>query len=178
MEKSAPELAREERKLCKAAERKAAKEAARAPFRLAAAQAASVATERVGSAEKAIIEHARVLAARAPMMAVVKEVESLAYWEKEKTRAPARAAAEAARVAAQRDVEARVRAAAGDAAEMASMRLGLVPDGRRMLSPAGPGFRYLEEGGEIWLAQNEGSRIYVGDADACVVPAPGRMLGG
>ncbi|KAJ7602796.1 hypothetical protein DFH06DRAFT_1351029 [Mycena polygramma] len=46
----------------------------------------------------------------------------------------------------------------------------------RVLEPAEPGFRYLEQGGAIWLTPDDGaeagSLIYMGDADGCVVSGP------
>ncbi|KAJ6455093.1 hypothetical protein C8R47DRAFT_1228406 [Mycena vitilis] len=47
---------------------------------------------------------------------------------------------------------------------------------QRVLLGAEPGFHYLEEGGAIWLAPDDGgaagSVMYVGDAESCVVSAP------
>ncbi|KAJ7906473.1 hypothetical protein B0H13DRAFT_1880538 [Mycena leptocephala] len=168
--KLAPEL--------EAAERKAKTEAARAQSRAAAAEAASIGLERVACAEKKTLQHATQMAMRSPMIAVVMELERRVYVEMEKIRGPARAAAEAERVAAQQVVEERVRLIVGQAAQKAAASC-TQSRGMRVLSPPGQGFRYWQEGWGIWLAPDNGgaagSMMYVGDADGCVVPGPGHL---
>ncbi|KAJ7145500.1 hypothetical protein C8R46DRAFT_1232103 [Mycena filopes] len=100
-------------------------ERARAPVRIAIAEAVAIAKERMIAAEEKRLRNGEMMAARAPISLVVMGL--------------------GARI--------RLRGARG------------------ILPPAEDGFHYIQEGGAIWLALNEGteSAMYVGDADEWTV---------
>ncbi|KAJ7111193.1 hypothetical protein C8R43DRAFT_1139197 [Mycena crocata] len=126
--------------------RKARRDAVRAPYRLAVAEAASIGAERVLGAERSLARDQWYKMERLPMALVVKQLDALRR----------------AKSAAVRDVlKGQFRLAAAEAARSQRAKPAY------LLSPPGKGFRYVEQGGAMWLALENGvntSLMYIGDA--------------